>query len=131
MSSPQETVKLADEIRQRQAADRHFPTFATRGFGRRDRPSIQTDSTQAYGSSTDSANRRAASQMKEEDDEGQKDDDRIDASAAGPNDGRVSLLDDDDEAAGQLEMDYAPQERVEPSDEARDDKSIEARQQQD
>ncbi len=117
MSSPEETVKLADEIRQRQAADRHFPTFATRGFGRRDRPSIQTESSHANGSSTDSAARRTASKA-----ESDKQDDDI---GEGTHTQAVTLPDDDDEEAGQLEMDYAPPEETPAANDADDNEEVE------
>lgn len=119
MSSPQDTVKLADEIRQRQAADRHFPTFATRGFGRRERPSLQSHSSQQTDLSNDdnpAASTRAG--MEDDDQDGTKD-----TTAADNDDAQtqpVTLPDDDDEEAGQLEMDYAPPEETASPDKGTD-----------
>ncbi|SPO21560.1 related to Vacuolar assembly protein VPS41 [Ustilago trichophora] len=105
MSSPKETVKLADEIRQRQAADLHFPTFATRGFGRRERPALRTDSLRQTEASDDASGSGPGDEDRE-DDAGAK----VAAAAADTDVQPVLLPDDDDEEAGQLEMDYAPGE---------------------
>ncbi|CBQ70724.1 related to Vacuolar assembly protein VPS41 [Sporisorium reilianum SRZ2] len=108
MSSPEETVKLADEIRQRQAADLHFPTFATRGFGRRERPGLRTSTSQHTDISTDS-HVQAASNT-------DRDDLATDESTQ-----PVTMPDDDDEEAGNLEMDYVPPEQVEGGDDQHDE----------
>uniref|UniRef100_V5ELZ1 Vps41 beta-propeller domain-containing protein n=1 Tax=Kalmanozyma brasiliensis (strain GHG001) TaxID=1365824 RepID=V5ELZ1_KALBG len=123
MSSPEETVKLAEEIRQRQAADLHFPTFATRGFGRRDRPGLRTATSQ----------RSNISAQHDDDDETKEDARENDAQASNSavSDDQtqpVTMADDDDEEAGNLEMDYAPSEepetdkQAEPSDTGSKDK---------
>ncbi|KAJ9477425.1 Vacuolar protein sorting-associated protein 41 [Pseudozyma hubeiensis] len=123
MTSPEETVKLADEIRQRQAADLHFPTFATRGFGRRDRPALRTTTSHGNDSATEETElEHAASVLRHIDT-----DDDADISQAGDGGDTqqdaegATMPDDDDEEAGNLEMDYAPNDSAkEPSDKDKD-----------
>ena len=117
MSSPQDTVKLSDEIRQRQAADRHFPTFATRGFGRRERPFLQTHSSQQTDLSTEDYPAANPGAGADDEDEDQTKDNTSAGTAGDAGTQPVTLPDDDDEEAGQLEMDYAsPEETAEPTD---------------
>ncbi|TKY89184.1 hypothetical protein EX895_001715 [Sporisorium graminicola] len=109
MSSPEETVKLADEIRQRQAADLHFPTFATRGFGRRERPGLRTSTSQQAYASADSH----AQVVPKADGGDEGSDEHLDGLAPDEQSPPVTMPDDDDEEAGKLEMDYAPPEQAE------------------
>ena len=106
MTSPEETVKLADEIRQRQAVDLHFPTFSTRGFGRRDRPALRPTPLQNDDTMT-SSNDIAAVRNADDDDSHTP---HEDAASADDREQPVILPDDDDEEAGNLEMDYVPSE---------------------
>ncbi|CDW96748.1 hypothetical protein, partial [Sporisorium scitamineum] len=92
MSSPEETVKLADEIRQRQAADLHFPTFATRGFGRRERPGLRTSTSQHTDISTDD---QVEELPKKEEHSNEHNDEVATDDQAQP----VTMPDDDDEEA--------------------------------
>ncbi|GAC74618.1 vacuolar assembly/sorting protein VPS41 [Moesziomyces antarcticus T-34] len=97
MSSPQETVKLADEIRQRQAS------FATRGFGRRNRPALHSEPSVQLSTSHDDAGPSDAAR-----------DASHELGSISPQQQSVTLADDDDEEAGQLEMDYAPDQEPTP-----------------
>ncbi len=91
-------MKLADEIRQRQAS------FATRGFGRRNRPALHSEPSVQLSTSHDDAGPSDSAR-----------DASHELGSESPQQQSVTLADDDDEEAGQLEMDYAPDEEPSPT----------------
>ncbi|PWZ03315.1 hypothetical protein BCV70DRAFT_197537 [Testicularia cyperi] len=107
MSSPEDAIKLAEELKDRQA------TLATRGFGRKQRPSLHGSSLGSHASSSSLGQAGPSSpppthQQQHgillEDDEN----DQQELDAAEHQEHPITLPDDDDEDAGNLEMDYAP-----------------------
>lgn len=115
MSSPEDAIKLASDLKQRQA-DRRFPTLAKRDSSRKQRPTTQLSlhsglgsHSSGYGSTNEKATEAGSSSpipAKEVDSSEQAGESAAQETSPAPKD-PITLPDDDDEEAGVLEMDYA------------------------